>query len=107
MNNLDKQYTDLLGDAYKRYADSHNTFIGGFVHVTPMTHSKESFIEAIKTDDEFAKKWGVKVEIRELRRRERSIYYYLHILNEWYNGRNLPKRAISITYNNQTIEIYE
>ena len=46
------------GDAYKRYADSHNTFIGGFVHVTPMAHSKESFIEAIKTDDEFAKKWG-------------------------------------------------
>jgi len=46
------------GDAYKRYADSHNTFIDGFVHVTPMAHSKESFIEAIKTDDEFAKKWG-------------------------------------------------
>jgi len=47
-----------VGDAYKRYADSHNTFIDGFVHVTPMAHSKESFIEAIKTDNEFAKKWG-------------------------------------------------
>jgi thymidylate synthase len=46
------------GDAYKRYAASHNTFIDGFVHVTPMAHSKESFIEAIKTDDEFAKQWG-------------------------------------------------
>jgi thymidylate synthase len=46
------------GDAYKRYAASHNTFIDGFVHVTPMAHSKESFIEAIKTDSEFAKKWG-------------------------------------------------
>jgi thymidylate synthase len=46
------------GDAYKRYADSHNTFIDGFMHVTPMAHSKESFIEAIKTDNEFAKKWG-------------------------------------------------
>jgi thymidylate synthase len=46
------------GDAYKRYADSHNNFIDGFMHVTPMAHSKESFIEAIKTDDEFAKKWG-------------------------------------------------
>ena len=46
------------GDAYKRYADSHNTFIDGFVHVTPMAHSKESFIEAIKTDDIFAKEWG-------------------------------------------------
>jgi thymidylate synthase len=46
------------GDAYKRYADSHNTFIDGFMHVTPMAHSKESFIETIKTDNEFAKKWG-------------------------------------------------
>ena len=46
------------GDAYKRYADSHTTFKDGFAMVTPMAHSRESFIEAIKTDDEFAKKWG-------------------------------------------------
>jgi thymidylate synthase len=26
--------------------------------VTPMAHSRESFIEAIKTDDDFANKWG-------------------------------------------------
>ena len=46
------------GDAYKRYADSHTTFKDGFAMVTPMAHSRESFIEAIKTDDEFAQKWG-------------------------------------------------
>jgi thymidylate synthase len=46
------------GDAYKRYADSHTTFKDGFAMVTPIAHSRESFIEAIKTDDEFAKKWG-------------------------------------------------
>jgi thymidylate synthase len=46
------------GDAYKRYADSHTTFKDGFAMVTPMAHSRESFIEAIKTDDVFAKKWG-------------------------------------------------
>jgi thymidylate synthase len=46
------------GDAYKRYADSHTTFKDGFAMVTPMAHSRESFIEAIKTDNEFAKKWG-------------------------------------------------
>ncbi len=46
------------GDAYKRYADSHTTFKDGFAMVTPMAHSRESFIRAIKTDDEFAKKWG-------------------------------------------------
>jgi thymidylate synthase len=55
------------GDAYKRYADSHTTpptnpggplLSDNLSLVKPMEHSKESFIEAIKTDDEFAKKWG-------------------------------------------------
>jgi thymidylate synthase len=46
------------GDAYKRYSDSHTTFKDGFAMVTPIAHSRESFIEAIKADDEFAKKWG-------------------------------------------------
>jgi len=46
------------GDAYKRYADSHTIFKDGFAMVTPMAHSRESFIDAIKTDDEFAKQWG-------------------------------------------------
>jgi thymidylate synthase len=46
------------GDAYKRYADSHTTFKDGFAMVTPMAHSRESFIDAIKTDDDFAEIWG-------------------------------------------------
>jgi thymidylate synthase len=54
------------GDAYKRYADSHKTpgnpngktFLEQLDSVKPMQHSKENFIEAIKTDDKFAKKWG-------------------------------------------------
>jgi thymidylate synthase len=46
------------GDAYKKYSDSQPAFADGFSHRTPIVHSKESFIEAIKTDDEFAKKWG-------------------------------------------------
>ena len=55
------------GDAYKRYADSHTSppsNTGGpllsdnLCSVRPMAHSKESFIEAIKTDDEFANQWG-------------------------------------------------
>ncbi len=46
------------GDAYKRYANSHTTFKDGFAHVQPMAHSKASFVEAIKTDPEFAKQWG-------------------------------------------------
>jgi thymidylate synthase len=46
------------GDAYKKYSDSQPSFADGFSYRTPIVHSKESFIEAIKTDDEFAKEWG-------------------------------------------------
>ena len=46
------------GDAYKKYSDSQPAFADGFSYRIPIAHSKESFIEAIKTDDEFAKKWG-------------------------------------------------
>jgi hypothetical protein len=49
---------DEYGDLYKRYANSHTTFKDGFAHVTPIQHSKESFIEKLKTDEEFNKKWG-------------------------------------------------
>ena len=136
MNNPDKQYTDLVNDAYKRYADSHTSppsnpggslLSDNLYSVRPMTHSKESFIDKIKTDDEFAKTWGFQVYTKELSRRERSIYYYNNgnndgvvegsldrptfeeneVAHEWYNDRNVPKQVISFTYNNQTIEIYE
>ena len=54
------------GDAYKRYVDSHRipgdpngrTLLEQLDSIKPMEHSKESFIESIKTDDEFAKIWG-------------------------------------------------
>lgn len=46
------------GDAYKKYVDSHTTYKNGWAHVTPIEHSKESFINKIKTDVEFAKEWG-------------------------------------------------
>ena len=46
------------GDAFKRYADSHTTFKDGFAHTQPIAYSKEEFINKIKTDDDFAEKWG-------------------------------------------------
>ena len=54
------------GDAYKKYADSHTipgnpngrTLGEQLDSVIPKEHTRESFIEKIKTDDAFAKKWG-------------------------------------------------
>ena len=55
------------GDAYKNYQKESQTKIidngdGTMTHISPASHynflSKEQFIEEIKTNDEFAKKWG-------------------------------------------------
>lgn len=46
------------GDAYAAYCKSHSSVVDGWQHTIPIAHSKESFIEAIKSDEEFAKKWG-------------------------------------------------
>lgn len=114
MNNIDKKYTDLIGDAYKNYFNevSSNKNMNFDVPL-----SKEEFINKIKTDNEFAKKWGVNVEVRELSAKERIelaggkiqekypalIEQALNVCDE----REIPIRAISFTYNNEAIEIYE
>ena len=113
MNNLDKQYTDLVNDSYKNYVNSDEV---------RWPKSKEEFINKIKTDDGFAKKWGVKVEIRELSDEERIDWMRNNkskvflptrdpnvefSMDEFFRPYGVPKRAISLTYNNQTIEIYE
>ena len=131
MNNLDKQYTDLLDDAYKNYdkiisipvdLGTANLYMtNGWVNQTRLgwiKFTKEEFINKIKTDDEFAKKWGFQVYTRELSLEERmkilinkgtgwNIIEFNNRGHEYMNEENLPTRAISLTYNNQTIEIYE
>ena len=76
--------------------------------------SKDMFIYGIKTDDEFAKKWGVTVEVRELSMEERweianltpnmSEFDYCNKLCDEYN---VPTKSISLTYDNRTEVIYE
>ena len=81
--------------------------------------SKEDFIRKIKTDSEFSEKWGLKIEERELSLEERAKWlqdnkgYDLLVGNlEHDHIREVvedeaPTKLITITYNNETIEIYE
>lgn len=89
--------------------------------------SQEEFINQCKTDVEFSERWGLRIEERELSDRER---YELVRVNgmcpkysfeiedgkpvpnklsekEWYDNFDIPTRAITVTYNNETIEVYE
>ena len=121
------RYNGIINDAYKNYANSHTTFKDGFALVTPMAHSKESFIEAIKTDNEFAKKWGVKISERKLSLRERYELVRVNGLcpkysfeiedgkpipnklneSEWYDNYNIPTKKCRLKYKNEIVEYYE
>jgi len=111
----------MMEEAYKRYM---NNWDKELPRIGPCT--QEEFTNKIKTDEEFAKKWGVTVEVRELSMEERCDEYIKRhpketndgVLNyKWigdnlcthkdYDKWNIPTRAISLTYNNRTEVRYE
>jgi hypothetical protein len=73
--------------------------------------TQEEFINKCKTNTEFSERWGLKIEERELSHDER-----MQIWQKYQDGRgefimelldNIPTKAITITYNDKTIESYE
>jgi hypothetical protein len=135
---MNKEQQELLDEAYRKYADSHWTppsnpkgklLSDQLFSLVPMEHSKESFINKCKTNNEFSEKWGLKIEERELSLEERCSLanfapfddrfpdgddfkwdeHTINIAEDWLKQHhpNLPTKLITITYNNKTIESYE
>ena len=105
MNN--EKMNQIIGDAYKNYAWKTSMDVDGQL-------AKEEFINKIKTDDEFAKTWGLKIEERELDMMERWQLADLtpnmtefDYCNKLCDEHDVPTKLITITYNNETIEICE
>ena len=128
-----KEQQELLESAYnnfiyypdykgKCYADLIGSQAGQLVKCPTM----KEFVNKCKTDTEFSKKWGLKIEERELSFEERRDEYIKRNPQEtndgvldykWigdnlcnsedYDKWNIPTRLITITYNNKTIESYE
>jgi hypothetical protein len=78
----------------------------------------DGFIYKTKTDGEFANKWGLKIEERELSTQERNEWFQIHLngnnpfmKSDWkdfeLDQQNIPTRLITLMYNNEKIEIYE
>ena len=76
--------------------------------------TKEEYIYNCKTDPEFSEKWGLKIEERELRYEERIKLYeektnlsttYILSVKETLDKHNVPTKLITLTYNDETIEI--
>ncbi len=130
---MSKEQQELLDEAYQNYVNK-TKFPGGdtvpkieFMYPDSTILTQEKFINKFKTDEEFSKTWGLKIEERELSRNERSDYYYKNgnsqgivegsldlpiwvndeTAYKWYDERNVPTKLITITYNDKTIESYE
>jgi hypothetical protein len=117
---MSKEQQELVGDAYKNYVKEKDKI--GLIGMD-IRH----FLINIARDDKFAKKWGLKIEERELSRNERSDYYYKNgnsegivvgsldrpifeedeVAHKLFDGYNIPTKLITITYNDKTIESYE
>jgi hypothetical protein len=85
----------------------------------PTRHlTKEEFINKCKTDQEFSERWGLKIEERELSEKERIILAGYDYENRGGIGWNMiresvdmdnsiPRKLITVTYNDKIIESYE
>ena len=126
----------IIDEAYENYSKEYekDNSIGMCLLVARMDGkstyrkpNKEMFVDLCTHDKTFSQKWGLKIEERELSRKERGDYYYKHgniegivegsldrpiwetdeTAHKWYDERNVSTKLITITYNNKTIESYE
>lgn len=133
-----EKYNQIIDEAYGKFITEatsikegyeNGDLLGSQPHVDDMFSNpdeliiltKEEFAEKCKTDKEFSKRWGLKIEERELYLVEmiRLAKYEneeeiiktrkenINQISERLLKDNIPTRAISLTYNNETIEVYE
>jgi hypothetical protein len=119
---MSKEQQELLDEAYKNYLrdlmrDNVSKDDPNYILL-----SKEEFINKCKTNPEFSQKWGLKIEEKELRHKERIKMAWTIFspdrkdenVPDWWNvktltmdEKNIPTKLITITYDNETIESYE
>ena len=114
-----ERYNQIIDEAYNNYVKtSKPTLDGKYI-------SQPEFIFWVKTNDNFSKKCGLKIEERELSLEERSIIASSnhnevsqnikmftgidedHTLHKNLDDNNIPTKLITLTDNNETIESYE
>ncbi len=107
-----EKYNQIISDTFKNYISKTNEFKGDW------PDTMEDFITKCKTNPEFSEKWGLKIEERELSEKERIIFAGYDYENGGGIGWNMiretvdmdnsiPRKLITLTYNNETIESYE
>ena len=113
-----EKYNQIIDEAYKNYAWKTSMDFGG-------QFTKEEFVDKYKTDSEFSEKWGLKIEERDLSEKERmntliqneqrliyeEVQSFKNVrkkkIKDCLDERNIPTKLITVTYNNEKIEVYE
>lgn len=115
-------YENYLNKRRDSNADNYTQRVNGGKIIRRYT--QEELINKIKTDKEFAKKWDVEIVEKALTKNERmDCWFKNHKPNRdvcdsvdtsseseqhrHFDGAGVPTKLITITYNNQTEEIYE
>ena len=124
---MNKEQQELLDEVYKNYETIHKHAIrteGDRSQLVieslekQLIYPQEEFINKCKTDSEFSEKCGLRIEERELSIQERNEWFQIHLngnnpfmKSDWkdyeLDQQNIPTKLITITYNNETIEVYE
>ena len=106
-----ERYNQIIDEVYENFEKQ-------CIPGTGKKMSKEEFINICKTNPEFSKNCGLKIEERELSLEERKRIYEMEYTNDievennhWLESklktRNIPTKLITLTYNNEKIENYE
>lgn len=93
MNN--ERYNQIIDEVYLYYLKTHKDEI--FTLEEEIDLSKEEFIEKLKNNYSFGFLFGIQLNERKLTS--------LQIVNE--SETNTPTKLITLTYDNEIIEIYE
>jgi hypothetical protein len=116
--NITSTRWDILFSAKYRNSDKPLKPGDMLAHATGRMCTKEELIEKIKLNKDWSERWGLKIEERELSLEERQRLCSAYTEDSYgidgelrspitIDWEKTPKRAIILTYNNETIEVYE
>ena len=117
----DARYTVYIDKAYRNYMIEDAKILPNMSKekMTELGHmlTHEEFINECQTNDDFANRWGCKIEIKELNLTERyelmkkldnwvSVHYKEPKTMDYMDKHNIPTKLITVIYT-EKIESYE
>jgi hypothetical protein len=112
-----ERFDQVIDEVYQNYAETHEN--EPFIMINEMGLSREEFIKMATNNYEFGFLFGIRINERELSLEERERLYREHCIEHFwalklnetneahYERANIPTKLITLTYNNETIEVYE